>query len=248
VQVEPTPLDRLLWPLHRWVWQGAQRRGRKLLRFAETEASGGRDLARAAELTSDPLLRRLFLRHSEDEQRHALLFRSRARTLLQETSDGKAGSPFEADWLAPGERGFDELRPAEQETGALLAFLHLSERAAAGRFALYRTLLAQDPVTRDLFGEILEDEVFHMAYTRSQLARIAPQKQGLRLWQSRLGRAWKAYLRLALFVASLFGTLVLTAQYFLLLPLFVLPARRAARREPVGLATPRARRDLTSQY
>ncbi len=62
-------------PIHRWVWRDVDRRARKLLRFAETEADGGRDLARAAELTDDPLLRRLFLRHALDEHRHAELFR-----------------------------------------------------------------------------------------------------------------------------------------------------------------------------
>lgn len=244
MRVAPSPLDRLLRPLHRWVWLDAHRRGRKLLRFAETEAAGGRDLSRAAELTSDGLLRRLYLRHSEDEHRHASLFRDRAREVLH----GASGSAFEANWLAPGERGFDELRIGQQSPDALLAFLHLSEKAAAGRFALYRSLLSADPETRDLFGRILEDEVFHMSYTRSQLARIAPRKQGLRLWQSRAGRIWKAYLRAATAIASVFGTIILTAQYFLVLPFFALLARRSAREEPDGFSPPRPGGDLKSQY
>ena len=74
-------LDRLLMPLHRWIWSDAHRRGRKLLTFAETETSGGRDLARAAELTRDPTLRRLYLRHADDEARHGDLFRRRGRAL-----------------------------------------------------------------------------------------------------------------------------------------------------------------------
>jgi rubrerythrin len=244
VRVAPSPLDRLLRPLHRWVWLDAHRRGKKLLRFAETEAAGGRDLSRAAELTQDALLRRLYLRHSEDEHRHAALFRSRAREVLQ----GVRGDAFEANWLAPGERGFDDLRIGAQSPDALLAFLHLSEKAAAGRFALYRSLLSNDPPTRDLFSRILEDEAFHMSYTRSQLSRVSPKKQGLRLWQSRAGRVWKAYLRIATAVASLFGTIVLTAQYFVVLPLFALLARRSARQEPDGFSKPRGRCDLKSQY
>jgi hypothetical protein len=225
------------------VWIDAHRRGKKLLRFAETEAAGGRDLSRAAELTADGLLRRLYLRHSEDEHRHAALFRGRARDILQ----GLQGDAFEANWLAPGERGFDDLRIEKQSPESLLAFLHLSEKAAAGRFALYRSLLSNDPGTRDLFSHILEDEAFHMAYTRSQLARIAPKKQGLRLWQSRAGRIWRAYLRLATAIASVFGTLLLTLQYFLVLPLFAFLAKRSARSEPEGFAEPR-RSDLKSQY
>jgi hypothetical protein len=233
--------------LHRWVWLDAHRRGRKLLRFAETEAAGGRDLSRAAELCDDALLRRLYLRHAEDEQRHAALFRGRARDILRGAS-AAGGRPFEANWLSPGERGFDDLRIEERETGDLLAFLHLSEKAAAGRFALYRSLLHDDPQTRDLFGRILEDEVFHMSYTRTQLARVSPRKQGLLLWRSRLGRTWKAYLRLATAIAGAFGTLILTAQYFVVLPIFALLARRSLRREPAGFAPPRGRTDLTSQY
>lgn len=45
--------------LHRYVWRDPARRARKLLDFAQTEADGGRDLVRAAELTPDPVLRRL---------------------------------------------------------------------------------------------------------------------------------------------------------------------------------------------
>src|SRR5256885_8672307 len=94
-----TALDRALLPLHRWVWQERGRRARKLLRFAETEADGGRDLSRAAEVTRDPLLRRLYLRHAQDEDRHAHLFRVRGRELLRSLPRG--GSAFEANFFAP---------------------------------------------------------------------------------------------------------------------------------------------------
>ena len=243
MRVTPSPLDRLLKPLHRWVWQDESRRGRKLLRFAETEADGGRDLSRAAELTRDPLLRRLYLRHSQDEHRHAELFRVRARQVLE----GARATTLEANWLSPGERGLDDLRVEREQEDALLAFLHLSEKAAAGRFALYQSVLACDAGTREVFREILEDEAFHMSYTRSQLARVAPRKQGVRLWQARLSRLWKTYLRLATALASVLGTLLLRVQYFLLLPVFALLARRAARREPEGFSASRAP-DLTGQY
>ncbi len=239
----PSTVDRLLKPLHRWVWLDPHRRGRKLLRFAETEADGGRDLSRAAELTADPLLRRLYLRHSQDEQRHAELFRVRARQVLE---NAKA-STLEVNWLTPGERGLDDLRVDATGEDALLAFLHLSEKAAAGRFTLYQSVLGTDEGTREVFREILEDEAFHMSYTRSQLARIAPRKQGLRLWQARAGRLWKTYLRLATALASVLGTVVLRAQYFLILPIFALLARRAQRREAPGFAKARGS-NLTSQY
>ena len=62
-------MGSLLNPIQRWVWRDPVRRGHRLLRFAEVEADGGRDLARAAEITPDPQLRRLYHRHAPDEQR-----------------------------------------------------------------------------------------------------------------------------------------------------------------------------------
>src|SRR3977135_974920 len=60
-------VDRMLRPVHRWVWGDFDRRVRKLLAFAEVEGDGGRDILRAAEVTTDPLLRRLYLEHAIDE-------------------------------------------------------------------------------------------------------------------------------------------------------------------------------------
>jgi rubrerythrin len=245
-RVRPSALDLVLRPLHRWVWLDAHRRARKLLRFAETEADGGRDLSRAAELTSDALLRRLYLRHAEDEFRHAGLFRARGRALLQELPRQETG--IEANWLAPGERGLDDVRVEGEKDFALLAFLHLSEKAAAQRFSLYRQLLADDVQTREVFEKVLHDEAFHMSYTHTQLGRVAQGRTGLRLWQARLGRIWKTYLRLASALASVLGTVLLRLQYFLLLPPFAFLARRAARREPEGFAPARKPPPFTSQY
>lgn len=248
-QVRASALDRLLKPLHRWVWRSTRRRARKLIRFAETEADGGRDLARAAELTADPLLRQLYLRHARDEQRHAELFQHRGQVLLANVSEAGA-EVLEANWLAPGERGLDDVRVEREHDESLLAFLHLSEKAAAGRFALYREVLERDVATRDVFTEVLRDEAFHMNYTYSQLERIAPERSRRHLWRARLGRLWKAYLRLAMALAGVLGTLLLLVQYFILLPPFAALAKRAARREPLGWTKVPAREpaSLRSQY
>jgi hypothetical protein len=155
---------------------------------------------------------------------------------------------LEANWLAPGERGLDDVDMAGAHEESLLAFLHLSEKAAAARFAVYGEVLERDPKTRDIFARVLEDEAFHMNYTRKQLARIAPRRQGLRLWQARLGRLWKGYLRLAGVLASVMGTLILGVQYVLVLPAFALLAKRNARREPPGFRPARAAAPLSSQY
>jgi len=244
-----TPLERALRPVHRWVWRDTRRRARKLLTFAATEADGGRDLSRAAELTADPLLRRLFLRHASDEQRHAELLLTRGRSLLAGVDPGRPGA-FEANWIAPGERGLDDLRVDAGQDAPLLAFLHLSEKAAAGRFAVYREVIP-DEETREVFRRILRDEVFHMDYTRSQLERLVPERHGRHLWLARASRLWKGYLRVAAAVAGLLGTLVLVAQYFLILPVFALLAKRAARRERAGWSEPirrEGRAALERQY
>jgi hypothetical protein len=249
--VQPSRRDRALGPLHRWVWRDVDRRARKLIHFAETEAAGGRHLAHAAELTSDPLLRRLFLRHALDEERHAALFRSRGQKLRRSRETGeKAGGKtgFDADWLAPGERGLDRLQVGEMSEPALLAFLHLSEKAAAERFALYGQLLEDDPETRAVFGDVLRDEVFHMTYTRTQLGRVAPARSRRALWRARAGRLWRAYLRLAGALAGLLGGLFLGLQYFLLLPWFAVAAKRAARREREGWQDCPPAGALESQY
>jgi len=243
-----TLVERALRPIHRWVWRDASRRARKLLTFAATEADGGRDLSRAAELTSDPLLRRLFLRHAMDERRHAEAFLSRGRTILARVPG--RGARFEANWLAPGERGLDDLRVDGAREASLLAFLHLSEKAAAARFAVYRDVIA-DPGTSAVFRRVLEDEVFHMNYTRSQLERVAPGGQRRHLWGARATRLWRAYLRVAAAIAALLGTIVLLAQYFVIVPIFALAAKRAARRERPGWSAPVRRQGpeaLRSQY
>src|ERR1700733_8390871 len=171
VHLRSRGIDTLLRPVHRWVWTDAHRRAHKLLRFAETEADGGRDIARAAELTGDAVLRRLYLRHAMDELRHADMFRTRGRAMLAALPRQEAGA--EANWFAPGERGLDDLNVDRERDDTLLAFLHLSERAAAMRFAVYREVLPKDPETREVFETILRDEAFHMNYTRKQLERVS---------------------------------------------------------------------------
>jgi rubrerythrin len=247
--VEPGGLDKLLRPVHRWVWSEPRRRAVKLMRFAETEADGGRDIARAAELTQDARLRRLYLRHAMDEQRHAKLFRARGRAIFA-SLPASAESGFQANWLAPGERGLDDLNVDTESTDSLLAFLHLSEKAAARRFAVYHAVLDGDPATRDVFTDVLRDEAFHMNYTYSQLKRVSPKRHGLRLWAARLTRLWKGYLRIASAIANVMGGVVLTIQYFLFLPLFALLAKRSARKELPGWVPSRSleRASLRTQY
>ena len=108
-----------LTPIHHLVWRHPGRRARLLLRFAEVEADGGRDLVRAAETTSDATLRRLFLRHAADEQHHAALFRERGLELLR-VQPHTTGAPA-AEWIAPGERGLEDVQVERESEADLLA-------------------------------------------------------------------------------------------------------------------------------
>jgi rubrerythrin len=238
----------MLRPVHRWIWSDFDRRVRKLLLFAEVETDGGRDILRAAEVTPDPLLRRLYLEHAIDELRHGDLFRERGAALLQATGPRHktlfSGTPL------PGGHGLDDLRVEGEPDHRLLAFLHVAEKAAASRFTIYRECVDDDPPTRAIFEQILRDEVFHMNYTYTQLARVSPTSYRRQVWRARASRLWNRYLRLAAGIADLIGSAILTIMYFVLLPPFAWLAKRAERRATPGW-TPITREhqdSLTSQY
>ena len=245
----PTAFDRMLAPVHRWIWSDHDRRIQKLFRFGETETDGGRDILRAAEVTADPLLRRLYLEHAIDEFRHGVLFRRRAAALLK-NSGAESNPGFQGAWLAPGGHGLDDLQVDGESDSDMLAFLHLSEKAAASRFTVYRDVMQHDPPTRAVFEEILHDEVFHMGYTLTQLARVEPERHRRHLWRARLSRLWKTYLRLATGIAGILGSMLLTIQYFVLLPPFAWLAKRAARWERSGwmVLSPGRSESLERQY
>ena len=225
-------VGRILSPVHRWVWGDFDRRVRKLIAFSKVEGDGGRDILRAAELTPDPLLRRLYLEHAIDELRHADLFRQRGATLLQLRAT-RSTALFNTDPL-PGGHGLDDLSIEGEPDYRLLAFLHVAEKDAAGRFEIYRDVVDDDPATREIFEEILRDEVFHMNYTYTQLVRIRPNGYRWQVWQARASRLWKRYLRLMAVVAGAMGVVILTIMYFVVLAPFAWLAKRAARREPIG--------------
>lgn len=236
----------MLGVVHRWIWSDAERRGHKLLRFGETETDGGRDLVRASEMTPDSLLRRLYLEHAIDEHRHGVMFRRRGNEILRALAPGSK-SGFQAEWLAPSGHGVDDLCVDEESDEALLAFLHLSEKTAAERFTVYRDVLQNDVPTRAIFEEILRDEVFHMNYTLTQLARVSPRRHRRTLWYERRRRIWKGYVRIAAALGAVLGGFILTVQYFVVLPPFAWLAKRAERRELRGWTPIPLQRDRSLQ-
>jgi len=146
------------------------------------------------------------------------MFRQRAGSVLRELP--LRSKTFQLNWPAPGGHGLDDLQIEKESDGSLLAFLHLSEKAAASRFTIYRDVMQHDPPTQEIFAEILNDERFHMNYTLTHLVRVAPKRHRRHLWRARFSRLWKGYLRLATALASAMGALILTIQYFTVLPPF----------------------------
>src|SRR5207253_8005937 len=140
-------------------------------------------------------LRRLYLEHAIDELHHGVLFRERGSALLRQRA-GRSTTLFNGNPL-PGGHGLDDLRIEGEPDYRLLAFLHVAEKSAAGRFRIYRELVDDDPPTRAIFEEILRDEVFHMNYTYTQLTRVSPQSYRWQVWRARASRLWKRYLGVA---------------------------------------------------
>lgn len=195
-----------------------RRKDARLREFAETEAFGARDLARAAEMTRDPWLRNQLLRHAQDEVRHAALLAEGTAAPdprpLGASLAGETVSAEPADVEAMGELPF-------------LTFVHLAEKRATEEFALHRDALGADG---ERFDSILADERRHVAWTGHALERFRAGGRGgevdreMRRFQR--GRILGTWLWIARKFGVVMSTIVLTAVYFLVLAPFALVRRR----------------------
>lgn len=127
--------------------------------FAETEAFGARDLARAAEQTDDPWVRRQLILHAQDEVRHARLLDEQ---VPQPAARGLGASMIAEDQPADG---IDLRQMGEID---FLAFVHEAEKRATAEFALHRDALGDKGA---FFEDILADEKRHVAWTGHALDR-----------------------------------------------------------------------------
>ena len=225
------------------VWRNEQRKVQTLLSFARTEAGGAVDIARAAHAIENPDLKKHLLRHVADEDRHAEMFRRRAREVFG-NPDGQTPRP---DSVSPdlvpaashGERGTLSLTdhgvlPSHtfKDLGEVryIAMLHLAEVQAAEDFKLHKRLTEKrDPQTGEMFRSILRDEEYHIAYTRSQLKTWESEGRGKEVRQALRNMRWfrckTAVVQGSQRVGELMGTLMLTVVYCtLFLPFGILGA------------------------
>jgi hypothetical protein len=131
--------------------------------------------------------------------------------------------------------------------------LHVAEQKAEALFRTQVLATAHDPATREVFEEILKDELYHVSYTKTALDQWRKKGRGREVsdaMQNARGRrflsAWK---RFGVRAAGNFGRLLLMVCYWTLLWPFALVARagktEAAWKTPM-FADPSRR--LESQY
>ncbi|MCA9692543.1 MAG: ferritin-like domain-containing protein, partial [Myxococcales bacterium] len=129
-----------------------------------------------------------YLRHADDEARHAQMFGKRARKLAGEARRPPALGPVRAD----SERLFERLGERD-----FLAFVHVGEERARQQFEAYVDYFRASGREREeaLFSAILVDERRHGAYTRALLEELAGDPAEVRRalrrvtrWE--LGRRW----------------------------------------------------------
>ncbi len=201
-------LARLSCPL---VWRRPARAARKLHGFALAEQASMLDMRLAAARTPSPARAALYLRHADDEARHAVMFARQAQRL--------AGRP--APLRADSERLFESLGEL-----AFLAFVHLGEDRARRQFDAYVAWFKAHgrDSEANLFETIVVDERRHCEYTRSLLLELAGGEPQARLalrraarWE--LGRRW---LRAGRFVAERVYVVAMLLLYVLAAPLALL--------------------------
>ena len=113
--------------------------------------------------------------------------------------------------------------------------LHLAEKQAAEDFAVhYRSTKDHDPMTAEVFREILRDEEYHVAYTRAQLQKWADEgkekevRKALR--RMRWNRFKTTWVQVAQVIGNGIGTVMMTVTYFTLFLPFGLIGRLTRRR------------------
>ncbi len=220
-------IARLLSPL---VWRTPGRCARRLHAFALAEHGSMLDLRLAAARTASPSRAAAYLRHADDEARHAHMFARRAQRLVSDAALPLALGPVRAD----SERLFEILGERD-----FLAFVHYGEERARRQFEAYAAWFATHarPLDHKLFETVLVDERRHGLYTRALLVELVGEPEARRAigrvarWE--LGRRW---LRAGRTVAERVYLVTMLLLYILAAPLAVLV--RMARPERRGWRPP----------
>jgi hypothetical protein len=206
-------LVRLLNPLI-WRWPGHA--ARKLHGFALAEHGSLLDLHLAARETTSPARAAAYLRHADDEARHAQMFGKRASQLARDAGQAPFG-PVRAD----SEQLFTTLGELD-----FLAFVHRGEARAIVQFHHYIRHFEAAGRERDasLFCTIVADETRHADYTKALLLELAGDEAVARKALRRVARweAWRTWMRAGRFVAERVYVATMLLVYVLAAPLSLL--------------------------
>jgi rubrerythrin len=227
------------------AWRDDAKIASKLLGFSATETGSALDMWRAADLTGDPRLRRLFYRHGLDEARHALRFAEAARAL----TPGAAARPFERSHA----RRQDLF--ARYGLIAFTAFVWRSESKALRQFHVLAQHFRDRPALCALFTDIAKDERQHVAYSRQLLDEwcAAGQSRDVARALRRVARdeAWMAWRRAGRRIGDVVAKGLLAVLWAVSLPLFA-AIERANPRRSTGWHAPRSHQrtlaDLRRQF
>jgi hypothetical protein len=209
-------LVRVLNPL---VWRRPGHAARKLHGFALAEHGSLLDLRLAARLTSSPTRAAAYLRHADDEARHAQMFGKRAAQLAREAGLAPPG-PAQADC----EQLFANLGELD-----FLAFVHRGEARAIVQFHSYIRYFEATGRERDasLFTTIIADETRHADYTKALLFELAGDPAVARRALRRVTRweAGRSWLRAGRYLSERVYVLAMLLVYVLAAPLALLVRR-----------------------
>lgn len=200
-----------------WLrWRTDRKAARLLMAFARAERSSYYDMMAAARLAPDPQRRAEYLRHANDEARHALMFTLRAEQL------DRAVASDPREYTADFEHLFERL--GEER---FLAFVHVGEARARRQLSILREELALrgDDKSRALFDAVLVDEANHEAYTRDFLGRLTPRPTRA-MRRAKRWELWRTWLRLGRATSAAVFTWTMRALYLLLFPLALIEKRK----------------------
>jgi len=200
--------------LNPFVWWSHRRSALKLYSFSLSEHGSMLDLHVAARLTPCPERAALYVRHANDEARHAKLFWNRATLLL--TESGRPGLSFPR---ADIEHLFETLGEIR-----FLAFVHRGERRGRQQLESYQKYFQSrgNQEMAALFDGIVADERRHESYTLELLHTLASESEAANALQSvRRWELWQRWRRLGKGLTARLYTGLMWVLYLASLPLAV---------------------------
>jgi rubrerythrin len=198
--------------LNPFVWRKSRAPG-KLYSFSCAEQGSVIDMMQAAQLTPSTKRAALYIRHANDEARHANLFANRSTLLQRERGKVPFGAPradTEGLFLRLGEKAF-------------LAFVHLGERHGCQQFEEYIRYFeaTDDSAHLALFTGVVADERRHCSYTHELLVELAGSELLAKraIAKAQRWRAWQAWRRVGRNLAGRLHFALMLVLYLAVSPL-----------------------------